>query len=86
MCVAVPSQIIEIDQHGMATVDVGGARKKISLLLLEDARVSDYVVVHAGFAIKTIDEKEAQETLKLLKEVVEGSPGGGFETWGDPTD
>ena len=80
MCVAVPSRIIRIDQNGMATVDVGGARKKISLLLLEDAEINDYVIVHAGFAIKKIDEKEAEETLKVLKEIVEASADGGFET------
>jgi hydrogenase expression/formation protein HypC len=69
----------------MATVDVGGARKKISLLLLENAEINDYVIVHAGFAIKKIDEKEAEETLKVLKEIVESSPEGGFETSGDPS-
>lgn len=85
MCVAIPSKIVEINPHGMATIDVGGGRQKISLLLLEDARVNDYVLVHAGFAIKKIDAHEAQETLKLLKEIVAGSPEGGFETSGDPT-
>lgn len=82
MCVAIPSQIVEI-QEGMATVDVGGAKRRISLLLVPDANVGDYVVVHAGFAIKHIDEQEAQETLRILEEIAK-TPGGGFDLYGDP--
>jgi hydrogenase expression/formation protein HypC len=81
MCVAIPSQIAEI-QEGMATVDVGGARRRVSLLLLPDADVGDYVLVHAGFAIKRIDEQEALETLRILEEIAQ-TPGGGFERYGD---
>jgi hydrogenase expression/formation protein HypC len=85
MCVAVPSKIVAINPQGMATIEVGGARQKVSLLLLEDAGVGDYVLVHAGFAIKKLDPKEAQETLKILKEIIESSPESGFETSGDPS-
>ncbi|MEE8541617.1 MAG: HypC/HybG/HupF family hydrogenase formation chaperone [Desulfobacterales bacterium] len=49
-------------------VDVDGVNREASLLLLEDARVGDYVIIHAGFAIKKIDESAAMETLRLLKE------------------
>jgi len=52
----------------MAMVDVDGVKREASLLLLEDARVGDYVIVHAGFAIKKIDETAALETIGLLKE------------------
>jgi len=52
----------------MAVIDVDGVKREASLLLLEDADVGDYVIVHAGFAIHKIDEEAALETLKLLKE------------------
>jgi len=52
----------------MGTIDVDGVQRKASLLLLEDAEIGDYVIVHAGFAIHKIDEEAAMESLKLLKE------------------
>ena len=70
MCLAIPSKITKIENQ-VATVDVEGVRRKVSLLLLEDAQVGDYVIVHAGFAIHKIDEGEAMESLKLLKEALE---------------
>jgi hydrogenase expression/formation protein HypC len=54
----------------MATIDVAGVQREASLLLLEDARVGDYVIVHAGFAIQKLDESAAQETLDLLREAI----------------
>jgi len=54
----------------MATIDVDGVQRQASLLLLEDARVGDYVIVHAGFAIQKLDESAAQETLDLLREAI----------------
>jgi hydrogenase expression/formation protein HypC len=67
MCLAIPSRIVEIDDN-MGTIDVDGVKRKASLLLLEEAKVGDYVIVHAGFAIHKIDEQAAMESLKLLKE------------------
>ncbi len=67
MCIAIPSKIIEIDDN-IGTIDVDGVKRKASLLLLEEANVGDYVIVHAGFAIHKIDEQAAMESLKLLKE------------------
>jgi hydrogenase expression/formation protein HypC len=61
-------KIINKDGHS-ATVEAGGVSREISLRLLEDAGVGDYVLVHAGFAIETIDEHEAQETLKLMEQI-----------------
>ena len=69
MCLAIPSKITKIDDN-MATIDVEGVQREASLLLLEDARVGDYVIVHAGFAIQKLDESAAQETLDLLREAI----------------
>jgi len=69
MCLAIPSEIIEIKDK-MATIDLGGVRREVSLLLLpEEASVGDYVLVHAGFAIHKIDKEAAEETLKLFEEI-----------------
>jgi hydrogenase expression/formation protein HypC len=69
MCLAIPSKIIKIDNN-VATIDVDGVRREASLLLLENPKVGDFVIVHAGFAINKIDEKSALESLKALREVV----------------
>ncbi|MEJ2221488.1 MAG: HypC/HybG/HupF family hydrogenase formation chaperone [Desulfobacterales bacterium] len=69
MCLAIPSRITKI-QNNMATIDVEGVQREASLLLLEDARVGDYVIVHAGFAIQKLDEAAARQTLDLLREAI----------------
>jgi hydrogenase expression/formation protein HypC len=69
MCLAIPSRIIRIENQ-VATIDVDGVQRNASLLLLDGAQVGDYVIVHAGFAIHKIDETEAMESLKLLKEAL----------------
>lgn len=71
MCLAIPSRIVSISNM-TATVDVCGARREVSLLLLPDeARLEDYVLVHAGFAIQKVDNEAAAETLKLIKEITD---------------
>ena len=70
MCLAIPSKITKIENN-MATIDVDGVQREASLLLLEDASVGEYVIVHAGFAIQKIDEAAAQETLRFLREAAE---------------
>ncbi|MCL4456859.1 MAG: HypC/HybG/HupF family hydrogenase formation chaperone [Nitrospirae bacterium] len=71
MCLAVPSRIVEIDNL-LAVVDVYGARKEISLLLMpEEALIGDYVLVHAGFAIQKVDEEAAQDALRLIREIAD---------------
>ena len=70
MCLAVPSKIIEINDD-MGIVDVDGVKREVGLHLIEDPRVGDYVIVHAGFAINKIDEDEALETLKVFREIAE---------------
>jgi hydrogenase expression/formation protein HypC len=54
----------------MGTIDMEGTQKEVSLLLQEDARVGDYVIVHAGFAIHKLDEQEAKENLRILRQIV----------------
>jgi len=71
MCLAVPSKIISRNDM-LATVDVMGARREISLMLVPDkVDVGDYVLVHAGFAITKMDEESALDTLQLLRELSE---------------
>lgn len=67
MCLAIPSRIVEIESN-IATIDVEGIRRQCSLMLVEDARVGDYVIVHAGFAIQKLDAQTALESLALLRE------------------
>ena len=75
MCLAIPSKIVSI-QDQMATIDVDGVRRQASLMLLEDAQVGDYVIVHAGFAIQKIDEATALESIRLLREAAGLAEGG----------
>ncbi len=70
MCLAVPSKIIEIE-GSMAIVDVMGLRKEISLMLLpEEPKIGDYVLVHAGFAINKMEKQEAEEALKIFQKIL----------------
>lgn len=68
MCLAVPAKVIKIDGE-LAEVELGGLIRKASIMLVPDVRVGDYVLLHAGFAIQKLDEKEAEETIDLLNEV-----------------
>jgi hydrogenase expression/formation protein HypC len=85
MCLAVPGTIVEIrDQDPTArvgTVDFGGVSKEINLSFVPEARVGDYVLVHAGFAINAIDEDEASKVFEYLREIEE--LGFGAEEAGD---
>ncbi|MCP4345365.1 MAG: HypC/HybG/HupF family hydrogenase formation chaperone [Desulfobacterales bacterium] len=67
MCLAIPSKIVNIE-NTIATIDVDGVRREASLMLIEDAEIGDYVIVHAGFAIQKIDEAVAMESLEFLRE------------------
>ena len=69
MCLAIPAKIVKIE-NGMGTIDMDGTQREVSLLLQEDATVGDYVIVHAGFAIHRVDEEEALESLKFLRQMV----------------
>ncbi len=75
MCLAVPGRIESLDDGGMATVDMMGARRTVSVDLLPNVGVGDFVLVHAGFAIETISPEDAAETLALVQELIELSEG-----------
>lgn len=68
MCLAVPARVVELLPEERAIVEVGGFRQEISLGLLEDVRLDDYVIVHVGFALRRLDPEEAQKTLELFAE------------------
>jgi hydrogenase expression/formation protein HypC len=68
MCLAVPGQVIKIDEDPLrtATVSFGGITKNVSLVLVADAGVGDYVIVHVGFAISKLDEEAARRSLEIF--------------------
>lgn len=69
MCLALPAQIITIDPDtAMATVSVNNVKVEVSLALVDDVDVGDYVLVHVGYALNKIDEDEAMKTLALFAE------------------
>jgi hydrogenase expression/formation protein HypC len=68
MCLALPMRITAVD-GALATIATAGLEQRASLMLVPDAKVGDYVLVHAGFAISVLDEAEANETLELLREI-----------------
>ncbi|QJW47224.1 HypC/HybG/HupF family hydrogenase formation chaperone [bacterium BFN5] len=70
MCLAIPAKVISRDEM-LALVDIDGIQRSVSVMLLPDAKQGDFVLVHAGFAIQLIDEKEAKITMGLLKELAE---------------
>ena len=69
MCLAVPAQVVAIDDDQMATVELAGVKRKVALDLVPETKVGDYVIVHVGFAIQRLDEVEAGKTLSLLDEL-----------------
>jgi len=70
MCLAIPAQGIKIEE-GLGLVELGGVGREASFMLLPDAQVGDYVLLHAGYALQKMDEAEAEETLRLLAEMAE---------------
>jgi len=64
-------KVVELEEEGMATAELSGTRRRISTSLLEEVRVGDWVIVHAGFAIQVLDEREAEETLSGIREILE---------------
>lgn len=72
MCLAVPAKVLEIT-GSVARVAVSGVERQASLMLLPEAKLGDYVLVHAGFAMQIVEEKDAEETYALLAEM-KGAP------------
>jgi hydrogenase expression/formation protein HypC len=75
MCLAIPAQILELDPASdAAIVSLGGVRKPVSLALVEDAAIGDYVLVHVGYALNRISPEEAERTLALIQQAGELDP------------
>ncbi len=69
MCLAIPAQVIELRDGDNAVVDLAGVKKEISLSLVEEVAVGDYVIVHVGYALNKLDPEEAAKTLALFAEM-----------------
>jgi len=78
MCLAVPGQVVTIQDDPLrtATVSFGGIAKAVSLALVPEATVGDYVIVHVGFAISKLDEQAARESLELMAQLDKGEARG----------
>ena len=66
MCLAVPAQVVELRMDNLAVVEMDGVRKEISLALLDDVAIGDFVIVHVGYALNRLDPEEATKTLTML--------------------
>ncbi len=73
MCLAIPVRIVSIDGDEAET-EIAGVRRRVSIAFTPEAKAGDYVLLHTGYAIGIIDEAEAEETLKLLKEMASLDP------------
>jgi hydrogenase expression/formation protein HypC len=65
MCLAIPAKILELN-HDNAVVELSGVKRDISVALVDDVKIGDYVIVHVGYALTKLDPKEAEETLKIM--------------------
>ncbi len=74
MCLAIPAEVTELLGDDMARVAIDGVGKVISVALIEDLKVGDYVIIHVGYALTKIDPEEAQRTLALLAEIGAAQP------------
>ncbi|MCB2229630.1 HypC/HybG/HupF family hydrogenase formation chaperone [bacterium] len=82
MCLAIPGRLVSVDDGDglrMGTVDFSGTRQTVCLEYVPEAEIGSYVLVHAGFAIRTLDRDDADRTLALLREMAAGDPGGDTE-------
>lgn len=69
MCLAIPACVEQLVAGDSAIVNLGGVRKEVSLALVDDVAVGDYVIVHVGFALQKLDPEEAAQTLALFAEI-----------------
>ena len=72
MCIAWPMRLMSINEDKTALADLDGVSRRISLRLLPDAQVNDYVLVHAGYAIEKVDPLKAAEQLKIMEDLKKG--------------
>ena len=80
MCLAIPALVVELLPGELATVELGGVRREVSLALVDGVSAGDYVIVHAGYALTQLDPEEARITLQIFADaancaVVPGNPG-----------
>ena len=69
MCLGIPAKVVKIEESNFGKVDYLGTKVKTNLSLIEDVKIGDWVIVHAGFAISKLNEEEAKETLTMLREL-----------------
>jgi len=69
MCLAIPARVEQLTAEDGAIVNLGGVRKEVSLSLVEDVAVGDYVIVHVGYALQKLDQEEAERTLEMFAEL-----------------
>ena len=74
MCLAVPGKVVELLPQGRAKVELGGITKEVSVELIEDIKVNDYVIVHVGYALTRVDPDEAARTLEVFEELAAKTP------------
>jgi len=70
MCLAVPMRVVSIDGD-LALCEVDGVRREASLMMVDGVEPGDYVIIHAGFAIQKLDEDDAEETLRVFRELLD---------------
>lgn len=68
MCLALPARVVSLPEPGMAVVSLEGIRKTISIALIDDVAIDDYVLVHVGYALHKVSEEEAARTLRMMAE------------------
>ena len=74
MCLAIPSKVLSIDENNIAEVDTLGVKRQVSLdLIQEEVKPGDYVLIHVGYAMGKIDEKEALESIEVYKQLAKAA-------------
>ena len=73
MCIAIPYEVVEVNENCRAQIDVAGSRREISTLLVPETKVGDYVLVYLGAATARIEEHEALEVMRLFEEMVDAA-------------
>lgn len=70
MCLAIPGKIIKLKADNKADIEIGGVTTEISVMLIEEPKIGDYVIAHTGFAISKLDPEEAEKTLQVFTEIL----------------
>lgn len=70
MCLAIPAKIIKFLEEDVVEIDIGGVQRTVSITLVPEAKVGNYVIIHAGYALAILNEVEAKRTLQLFEDMV----------------